>query len=161
MLTDHNNLANFLTKKTLSGHDAHWWEILSAYHLKILHRPGRLNLADASSKWPNYEQVEWSNQPPSAGCECSPDGSLQVLSMDRLGTFCNLSTCLLGTLGLTGTGDCKHLISHSGCIGGDMSETVYADISDDFWDILHELQSGDQMAQEYCQWIHVRPPEIC
>ena len=103
VLTDHNNLADFLTKKTLSGCDTCWWEIFSAYHLKILHRPGRLNPADAPSRWPDYEQAEWSNQPPSAGCECSPDGSSWVLSANRLGTLCDLSTCLLGTFGLAGT----------------------------------------------------------
>ena len=110
MLTDHNNLTNFLTKKTLSGCDTHWWETLSAYHLEILHRPGRLNPADVPSRWPNYEQAEWSNQPPSAGCECSPDRSSWVLSVNRSRTFCDLSTCLLGTLGLAGTGDREHLI---------------------------------------------------
>ena len=75
VLTDHNNLTDFLTKKTLSRHDTRWWEILSAYHLKILHRSGRLNPANAPSRQPNYKQAEWSNQPPSAGCKCSPDGS--------------------------------------------------------------------------------------
>ena len=143
MLTDHNNLANFLTKKTLSGHDAHWWETLSAYHLEILHRPGRLNPADVPLRWPNYEQAKWSNQPLSAGCECSPDGSLWVLSVNRLGTLCNLSTCLLGTLGLAGTGDCEHLMPCSGCMGGDTSEMVYMDTSDNFQDTLRGLQSGD------------------
>ena len=58
VLTDHNNLADFLTKKTLSGRDTHWWEILSAYHLEILHRPGRLNPADVPLRWPNYEQAK-------------------------------------------------------------------------------------------------------
>ena len=143
MLTDHNNLTNFLMKKTLSRCDARWWEILSAYHLEILHRPGRLNSADTLSRWPNYEQAEWSNQPPSAGCECSPDGSSWVLSANRLGTLCDPSTCLLGTLGLAGTGDCEHLMPCSGCMGGDMSKTVYVDMSDDFRDTLRGLQSGD------------------
>ena len=143
VLTDHNNLANFLTKKTLSGHDACWWETLSAYHLEILHRPGRLNPADAPLRWPNYEQAEWSNQPPSAGCERSPDGSSWVLSANRLRTFCDLSTCLLGTLGLAGTGDCEHLMPRSGCTGGDMSKTVYADTSNNLQDTLRGLQSGD------------------
>ena len=143
VLTNHNNLANFLMKKTLSRRDARWWETLSAYHLEILHRPGRLNPADAPLRWPDYEQAEWSNQPPSAGCEHSPDRSLRVLSVNRLGTLCNLSTCLLGTLGLTGTGDCEHLMPHSGCMGGDMSETAYVDTSDNFRDIPRGLQSGD------------------
>ena len=160
MLTDHNNLINFLMKKTLFGYDTHWWEILSAYHLKILHRPSRLNPADALSRWPNYKQAEQSNQPPSAGCECSSDRSPWLLSVNRLGTFCDPSTCLLGTLKLAGTGDCEHLMPRSGCMGGDTSEMVYADISDDFQDILHGLQSGDQLAQEYCQWIHTRLLEI-
>ena len=160
MLTNHNNLADFLTKKTLSGRDAHWWETLSAYHLKILHRPGRLNPADAPLRWPDYEQAEWSNQPPSAGCECSPDGSSWLLSVNGLGTLCDLSTCLLGTLRLTGTGDHEHLVSRSGCTGGDTSEMVYVDTSDDFRDTLRGLQSGDRLAQEYCQQIHARPPEI-
>ena len=132
MLTNHNNLTNFLMKKTLSGCDTHWWKTLSAYHLEILHRLGRLNLADALLRWPDYEQAEQSNQPPSAGCECGPDGSLWVLSVNRLGTLCNSSTCLLGTLGLAGTGDCEHLMPHSVCTGGDMSETAYVDTSDDF-----------------------------
>ena len=160
VLTNHNNLTNFLTKKTLSGHDAHWWETLSAYHLKILHRPGRLNPADVLLRWPNYEQAEWSNQPPSAGCERGPDGSSRVLSANGLRTFCDPSTCLLGALGLAGTGDCEHLMPHLGCTGGDTSETAYADTSDDFQDTLRKLQSGDQLAQEYCQRIHARPPEI-
>ena len=146
MLTNHNNLTNFLTKKTLSGCDTHWWETLSAYHLEILHRPGRLNPADVLLRWPNYKQAEWSNQPPSAGCERSPDRSLQVLSVNRLRTLCNPSTCLLGTLRLTSTGDCEHLMSHSGCTGGDMSKIVYTDISDNFQDTLHRLQLGDQLA---------------
>ena len=160
MLTDHNNLTNFLTKKTLSGRDARWWETLSAYHLEILHRPGRLNPANALLRWPNYEQAEWSNQPPSAGCERSPDGSSWVLSANRLGTLCNPSTCLLGTLGLAGTGDHEHLMPRLGCTGGDMSEMAYVDMSNNFRDTLRGLQSGDQLAQEYCQWIHARPPEI-
>ena len=143
MLTDHNNLTNFLMKKTLSGCDAHWWEILSAYHLKILHRPGRLNPANAPLRQPNYEQAKQSNQPLSAGCERSPDGSLWVLSVNGWGTLCNLSTCLLGALGLAGTGDCEHLMPCSGCTGGDMSETVYMDTSDNFRDTLRGLQSGD------------------
>ena len=160
MLTNHNNLTNFLTKKTLSRRDACWWEILSAYHLKILHRPGRLNPANAPLRQPNYKQAKQSNQPLSAGCECSPDGSPWVLSVNRLGTLCSLSTCPLGILGLTGTGDCKHLMLRLGCIGGDMSETAYADMSDNFQDTLRRLQSGDQLAHEYCQRIHTRPPEI-
>ena len=143
VLTNHNNLTNFLMKKTLSRWDAHWWEILSAYHLKILHRPGRLNPADVLLRWPNYEQAEWSNQPPSAGCKCGPDGSSWVLSVNRLGTLCNLSTCLLGTLGLAGTGDHEYLVLHSGCMGDDTSEIVYVDTSDNFRDTLRRLQSGD------------------
>ena len=150
VLTNHNNLTNFLMKKTLSGCDTRWWETLSAYHLEILHRPGRLNPADAPLRRPNYEQAEWSNQPPSAGCERSPDGSLWVLSVNGLGTLCNLSTCLLGTLGLAGTGDCEHLMPRLGCMGGDTSETVYTDTSDNFQDTLRGLQSGDRLAQEYC-----------
>ena len=138
MLTDHNNLTNFLTKKTLSGCDTHWWKTLSAYHLKILHRLSRLNPANAPSRWPDYEQVKWSNQPPSAGCKRSPDGSSRVLSVNRSRTLCNLSTCLLGTLGLAGTGDREHLMPCSGCTGGDMSEMAYVDMSDNFQDILHK-----------------------
>ena len=83
-----------------------------------------------------------------------------MLSVNRLGTLCDLSTCLLGTLGLAGTGDCKHLMPCLGCTGGDTSKMVYMDTSDNFGDILRGLQSGDQLAQEYCQQIHARPPEI-
>ena len=130
-------------KKTLSGHDTRWWETLSAYHLEILHRPGRLNPANAPSRQPDYEQAEQSNQPPSAGCECSPDGSLRVLSVNGLGTLCDPSTCLLGTLGLAGTGDREHLMPRLGCTGGDTSEIAYVDTSNNFRDTLHGLQSGD------------------
>ena len=143
VVTNHNNLTDFLTKKTLSGRDTHWWEILSAYHLKILHRPGRLNPADVLSRQPNYKQAEWSNQPPSAGCERSPDGSSWVLSVNRSRTFCNLSTCLLGALRLAGTGDREHLMPCSGCTGSNTSETAYMDTSDNFRDTLCGLQSGD------------------
>ena len=83
-----------------------------------------------------------------------------MLSVDGLGTLCDLSTYLLGTLKLTGNGDCKHLMPCSGCTSGDMSKMVYMDTSNNFQGILHGLQSGDQLAQEYCQWIHTRPLEI-
>ena len=73
-----------------------------------------------------------------------------MLSVNRLGTLCDLSTCLLGTLGLTSTGDREHLMPRSGCMGGDMSEMMYTDTSNNFQDTLHRLQSGDQLAQEYC-----------
>ena len=55
-----------------------------------------------------------------------------MLSVNRSGTLCDLSTYLLGTLELTSTGDRKHLMPHLGCTGGDTSETVYVDMSDDF-----------------------------
>ena len=132
MLTNHNNLTNFLTKKTLSGCDTHWWETFSTYHLEIFHRPGRLNPADVPLRWPDYEQAKWSNQPLSAGCKHSPDGSSWVLSVNGLRTLCDLSTCLLGALGLTGTGDCEHLMPRSGCTGGDTSKMVYIDTSNNF-----------------------------
>ena len=66
-----------------------------------------------------------------------------MLSVNGLGTLCDLSTCLLGALGLAGTGDRKHLMPRSGCMGGDTSEMVYTDTSDNFQDTLHGLQSGD------------------
>ena len=69
-----------------------------------------------------------------------------MLNASGLRTLCNLSTCLLGTLRLTGTGDHKHLMPRLGCMGGDTSETVYMDTSDNFQDILCGLQSGDQLA---------------
>ena len=83
-----------------------------------------------------------------------------MLSVNGLRTLCDLSTCLLGTLRLAGTGDRKHLMPHLGCMGGNMSDTVYVDTSNNFQDILCGLQSEDQLAQEYCQQIHARPPEI-
>ena len=83
-----------------------------------------------------------------------------MLSANGLGTLCDLSTCLLGALRLTGTGDRKHLMPRSGCTGGDTSKMAYMDTSDNFRDTLRGLQSGDQLAQEYCQRIHARPLEI-
>ena len=83
-----------------------------------------------------------------------------MLSVNRLETLCDLSTCLLGTLGLAGTGDREHLMPRLGCTGGDTSKMAYTDMSDNFRDTLRRLQSGDQLAQKYCEWIHTKPPEI-
>ena len=53
--TDHKNLIYFTESKTLSGQLVHWWEELSTYDLKILHKPGKENArANALSQQPDY-----------------------------------------------------------------------------------------------------------
>ena len=56
VLSDHKNLEPFTTIKQLSRRQFRWYESLSQFNFKILHRPGRLNgKADALSRRPDYE----------------------------------------------------------------------------------------------------------
>ena len=41
--------------KQLNGIETQWWERLSALDLSIQYRPGKLNLADAPSRRPDYK----------------------------------------------------------------------------------------------------------
>jgi hypothetical protein len=55
--SDHENLKYFYSKKTtkLNARQACWAELLAAYDFKIEYHPGRLNPADAPSRWRDYE----------------------------------------------------------------------------------------------------------
>jgi hypothetical protein len=48
-LTDHLNLLRFMTTKSLTGWQVHWWETLSGYNLNMVYRAGKKNAADAHS----------------------------------------------------------------------------------------------------------------
>jgi molybdopterin synthase catalytic subunit len=49
MLSNHANLAYFMTTKELTKHQVRWVEKLAAFDFIILHRLGKLNPADVSS----------------------------------------------------------------------------------------------------------------
>ena len=56
VLSDHKNLEPFTTVKQLSRRQFRWYQSLSSFNFRILHRPGRLNgKADALSRRPDYE----------------------------------------------------------------------------------------------------------
>jgi len=54
VLTDHNNLKGFMSKKALNKRQAGWATALAAYDFVISHRPGKMNPADAPSRRPDY-----------------------------------------------------------------------------------------------------------
>ena len=47
-----------MTKKSLTGHQIRWYKRMAEYDLRIVHRPGCMNLADAPSRRPDYEGGE-------------------------------------------------------------------------------------------------------
>lgn len=54
IFSDHKNLEYFMSTKKLSRRQARWAEFLSAYHFKIVYRPGKMNdSADGLSRRPN------------------------------------------------------------------------------------------------------------
>ncbi|KFY17373.1 hypothetical protein V491_05014, partial [Pseudogymnoascus sp. VKM F-3775] len=55
VLTDHNNLRYFMTKRRLNGRQSRWAESLSRYDFVIEHQPGKANPADAPSRRPDYK----------------------------------------------------------------------------------------------------------
>ena len=62
VVTDHNNLTTLLTSKSLGGRQIRWYSALSEYNLRIVHRAGRLNPADAPSRRPDYEGAKTPNE---------------------------------------------------------------------------------------------------
>ena len=56
VLTDHFNLQMFLTTKELNRRQARWSEILNMYDLRIVHRKGKENPADAPSRRPDFHE---------------------------------------------------------------------------------------------------------
>jgi hypothetical protein len=58
VLSDHANLAYFMTTKELTRRQARWAEKLAAFDFIILHRLGKSNPADAPSRRPYYQPKE-------------------------------------------------------------------------------------------------------
>ena len=61
VLTDHNNLCQFMDTKSLSSRQVRWAQELSRYHFRIDYRQGKANgAADALSRFPqrNLEEEE-------------------------------------------------------------------------------------------------------
>ncbi len=54
--TDHNNLTYFMTKQKLTRRQARWALTLSRYDIRILHKPGAYNKADALSRRPDHKE---------------------------------------------------------------------------------------------------------
>ena len=59
VLTDHNNLYQFMDTKSLSSRQVRWAQELSRYHFRIDYRQGKANgAADALSRYPQQSQGE-------------------------------------------------------------------------------------------------------
>ena len=59
VLTDHNNLRQFMDTKSLSSRQVRWAQELSRYHFRIDYRQGKANgAADALSRFPQRSQDE-------------------------------------------------------------------------------------------------------
>ena len=59
VLTDHNNLRQFMNMKSLSSRQVRWAQELSRYHFRINYRQGKANgAADALSRFPQRSQDE-------------------------------------------------------------------------------------------------------
>ena len=57
ILTDHNNLCEFMNVKTLNKRQAQWAVKLAAFDFVIMHRSNKINLINASSRHPDYIQI--------------------------------------------------------------------------------------------------------
>ena len=64
VVLDHHNLQAFMTTKALTGRQVRWYERLIGYDFRIVHRPGRLNPADAPSQRPDYKGAKTPNMEP-------------------------------------------------------------------------------------------------
>ncbi len=90
ILTDHNNLRQFMDTKNLSSRQVRWTQELSQYHFRIDYRQGKANVADdALSRFPQRSQAEE---------ETLRDENTQILH--RLQT--SLTRASLAGLSLTG-----------------------------------------------------------
>ena len=56
VLTDYNNLCEFMNVKSLNGRQARWAVKFAIYDFVILHCPGKSNPADALSKQSDYQK---------------------------------------------------------------------------------------------------------
>ena len=54
VLTDHANLTYFMTSPTLNGRQARWLGELSRHNIRLVHRAGKANPADAPSRREDY-----------------------------------------------------------------------------------------------------------
>ena len=54
VMSDHHNLQQFMTTKSLSGRQARWAEVLARYDFSIVHIGGKTNPADGPSRRPDY-----------------------------------------------------------------------------------------------------------
>jgi len=73
VVTDHKNLEYFSTTKMLTRRQAHWSEYLSAFHLSIHFRPGRLGakpdaLTRRSDVYPKGGEADYSSVNPQNYC---------------------------------------------------------------------------------------------
>ena len=51
IITNHNNLKNFMTTKTLNRRQVQWAQFLTDFNFKLIHQAGKLNVqADALSR---------------------------------------------------------------------------------------------------------------
>src|SRR5260221_9755846 len=59
--SDHANLKYFTMKQSLTHHQACWSLFLTTFSYEIIPKPGKINKADALSRWPDYKEGIASN----------------------------------------------------------------------------------------------------
>ena len=135
VLTDHENLKWFLTKKSLTGCKTHWWEALSVFDINIIYQPGKYNSIDRPLRCPDYQESTHSLA-----------GTFEF----RLPRICNadiyhtidltiktaVQDWLSATLLTTTTGDHKQLVVYSVRVEVSTGETVYMEPLESFLELL-------------------------
>ena len=148
--SDHHNLQTFMTTKALVGRHVRWYQRLAEYNMKIVHRPGRLNPADAPSRRPDYAGTNepivgtpaWFKQamgkdPPTPAEDASPQKGVEEGSQTAGGRDAT------HPLRPAGTDGCKRLVPQSTARVMALTETAYDEAPEERLRYLKDLQRGD------------------
>ena len=81
VLTDHNNLKYFLTKRTLTGRQARWAESLAEFDFIIEYRTDKTNPADGPSRRPDHNVSEPNQSGDEDGCLPTLQAKLRLASL--------------------------------------------------------------------------------
>ncbi|CAA9373459.1 hypothetical protein AVDCRST_MAG94-4350 [uncultured Leptolyngbya sp.] len=151
--SDHHNLQTLMTTKPLSGRLIRWYQKLQEYDLRIVHRPGRLNPADAPSRRPDY--IKGANQVlevPKWFEEAMVRPVVSPVSSPRDSGA--LAHCVAGT-------DVReHLVPQRKRHVVGLAEPAYEDPSPAFMEDLAELQRLDPWTQGQLKDMALRIGEV-
>ena len=137
--SDHHNLQTFMTTKALNGRQVRWYERLVEYDLRIIHRPGQLNPADAPSRRPDYEGSRASNSGTPNWFREAMRGRNKPAAHPR----CDDSGQSTARSSIAGTGDREHLVPRRSAHIVALAETAYKESQADRSATLVGLQGED------------------